>query len=209
MNNNISFQSKINFVDINKFTQKRYSELGKYVDYDIDSPLFIKGDVFYTDSVKTCTAGGLTDGKTKALGFHWLDNEENFLHIDQMCNCIFDIFKNKNINGLIIGGKKIKGREYSLETIDQVIDYFTKKINNLSIFQEHIDKYGSTSYIYNLKQDTWTLSTGYIDEKGKYHCAQNLDDLKKCYRQITIADNDTLYFDGIKVPKQKLEAIIH
>lgn len=210
MNNNISFQSRINFVNsVNKYASQEHLNLGKLIRFDLDTPLYVKSTDFHTESIKTCTGGGFTDGVLKALGFHWLDDVENYIHLNNMCNCIFNVFKNENINGLIIGGKNIKSRNYSMATVNDVIDFFKKNVKHLSIFQEHLDSYGGTAYMYNLKNDTWTLSTGYVDKLGNYRPAQNLNDLKKCYRQIYIADNDTLCFNGVEVPKERVKAFMN
>jgi len=209
MSNNISFKSRINFVSsIDKYAIQKHLSLGKFVRFGLDAPLYEKSDIFYTKPIKTCVGGGFTDCVSKSLGFHWLDDEEIYLHLQYMCNCIFNVFKSENINGLIVGGKNIKGRNYSIKNLNLIIDFFKQKVKHLSVFQEHLDSYGGTTYMYNLKNDTWTLSTGYINEKGNYCPAQSLEDLKKCYRQVFIADNDTLCFNDVEVPKEQLKAVL-
>lgn len=196
MNENISFQSKINFVKPQDLFAGKDFIRSKLVEFSLNAPLYEKGDIFHTNHIKTCTGGGFTDGKTKALGFHWLDDFENYSRINRMCNSVFNVFKNKNINGLIVGGKDIKGRDYSINTLRYVIDYFTERVKHLSVFEEHLDRNASTSYMYDLKKDTWTLSSGYIDKDGVYHYVKDLEDLKKFYKRIIIAENDVLCIDG-------------
>lgn len=205
MHRNISFQSRINFVSPIAFSEMKIKNKSKFINWDKDSPLYEKNNIFDTVGIKTCIGGGFTDRVSKAIGFHWFDNMENYFCIDRMCYAVFNVFKNIDINGLIVGGKNLKYRPYSLKISDKVTDYFKKKVKFLTIFQEHNTIDGQTSILYNLKNDTWTICAGYTDKNGNYQNVQNLKDLKRCYKRIIIADNDMICFNGVEVPREKLK----
>lgn len=82
MSSNISFQSRINFVSsLDKYASQRNLNLGQLVKFDLNAPLYVKNSDFHSEPIKTCTGGGFTNGVSESLGIHWLDDEENFLHL--------------------------------------------------------------------------------------------------------------------------------
>ena len=205
MNSNISFQSRINFVSPKEFSQIKIKNRSKFISWGEDSPLYVKNGIFDTVDIKTCTGGWFTDGVSKALGFHWLDDIKNYFCLDSMCDDVFNVFQNSDINGLIVGGKNLEYCQYSLKITDKVIDYFKKKVKHLTIFQEHNTIFGQTSYLYILKNNTCTICAEYTDKNGYYQNVQNLKDLKRCYKRIIVADNDVICFNGVEVPREKLK----
>ena len=200
----ISFKSRINFVDINTFKRLQQNG-GKYVAFKENSPLYCKSDKFYTSLIKTCTGGGITDGNTNAVGFHLLDSYENYSQIDKICKYIIDAVENSPLSGLLVGGKNLLNRKYSRKMFQAMKNNFSDRVDNLSIFEEHANHYGATSYIYDLKTDTWTLCADFIDSDLKYHNVNSLEKLKNFYKKIKIAKNDILLIDGVSHSQNKLK----
>lgn len=197
----ISFRQKINIVDYNAF-YKLMENGGKEIGYHMDAPLFVRGKRFSTIGVKTCSGGGLTDGRENSAGFHLLDCEEHYNQIDSICNDIFYSVKDP-VSGLLVGGKNISRCPYSIPMFLKMANFFADKIKNLSVFFEHTGAlgFGSTSFIHDTETDTWTL----LAMRSGYP-VENMDDMKKCYRYVHIADDDILQFSGKDVPKEEIKA---
>lgn len=198
----ISFKQKINIVNHNTF-YKLMETGGRKIEFGLSAPLFVKGKRFNTIGIKTCSGGGLTDGKEDSVGFHLLDCWDHYDRIDWICKNIFYSIGNP-VSGLLIGGKDISRCPYSRPIFSKITEFFTDKIENLSIFDEHIGAFGlgSTSFIHDTETDTWTLLSMYGG-----HPVENLNDLKKCYKNVTIADGDVLQINGTEIPKEEIKKV--
>ena len=196
MDNGIAFKSKINFVDRSTFN--RLCESGyEYIDFDLKAPICITGDKFYTLNIKTYTGGIVTNAHDKAAGFHWLDDIENYLDMNRLCRCLLGKFHDfTKLNGLIIGSKNLSGREYSCINFTEINNILSNSLKHLSVFEEHTNMDGSTSFLYNLANDTITLCTSIIDKNGKYQNVSDIKSLKENFRYIKIADKDRLFING-------------
>ena len=244
---NISFQSRIEFVDYEKFyyifKHLKDMQRGKEVHFWKTSPPYEVGNILYTDEIRTCTGVGLTNRK-KAAGSHWLD--KNYQYVSDWCTEMFNEFVEKlnpqqrtrharkkftrcsipksrttnlrsqnqpqilNISGLIVGGKNLDDAPHSAEMTEAIINQVKDRVKHLSIFQDHLHVFGETSYIYNLKDDKWTLAAKYFDINEK--CSKNvsnLEDLINFYRRIYIADGDELYINGEKIPREIIESTLN
>ena len=217
MTNNVSFTSRINFVDSKTFD--RFMK-GAYVDFRTDhglippnkinerivskltgKPIYKRSDVleadeFYTDTVRTCTAGGIVDTKTgKAVGFHIYDSDANADKTDEILDNIFAYIPNPD-RALVLGSKKLKGSVYSIPIFQKILEGIKKRVQNVSVFNEHIFPYSETDMHYSLKNDTWTIRSMYrpLMDYKEYEI-ESKDDLAKCFRDFKIADGDFITFD--------------
>ncbi len=206
MENKISFSSRINFVDRQTFL-KCIENRPKEIDYSLYAPVFVEGGDFFTRKIRTCVAGGITDTKKKSVGFHWLDDIENYLDIQKMCDLVLKVFndsKSEPIKGLIVGGKYLKGRPYSKMNMELVKSFLQQKLKHLTIFEEHTNPSGETDFFYDLKNNTWTLCTGFIDENNKYRNVTSVQELKNAFAHISISPRDKLYINGKRVTSGKV-----
>ena len=99
-----------------EFDMKKIRELQKIFGNDVKNPRLdvLKADEFYTDTVRTCTAGGVVDTKTgEAAGFHIFDCLRNSEQIDNILDNIFGRVKNPD-RALIVGSKNLNGSNFSL-----------------------------------------------------------------------------------------------
>lgn len=207
----ISFTSRINFVDAKTFEKFRR---GTYIEFrkefspaniqNAQTPWFarfvrsdaVKADEFYTDEVRTCTAGGVIDTKTgQCAGFHFFDDLDNALNTKQMLNAIFHLVPNPD-RALILGGKKLKCSNYSIPIFEEILKGLKAKVENITIFKEHNFPVSESDLHYNLKDDTWTIRSMYRYRTDLLHDHEVTDPeaLKECFKEIKIADGDKLNF---------------
>jgi len=207
----ISFTSKINFVDGKTF-EKFYR--GKYIDFRPENnfsnpqkfhwPWFkkslrndiIKADEFYTDNVRTCTAGGVIDSNTgQCAGFHIYDSYDNAVDADKLLEAIFTLVPNPE-RAMILGSKRLSFANYSLPVFEEILEGLKSKIKNITIFREHIFPYSETHFHYSLKKDTWTIRSLFRYPTDLMYDREVLDSkaLHECFKEIKIANNDKLNF---------------
>ena len=207
---NVSFTSRINFVDAKTFEKFRR---GAYIDFRTSSsiknvqngqkPWFAKfessdivnADEFYTDEIRTCSAGGVIDLKTgNCAGFHFLDNLDNLIDIKHRINAVFRLVPNPD-RALILGSKKLTCSKYSIQIFEEVLNALKSKIKDVTVFREHIFPYSETDFHYSLKNDTWTIHSMYRPLADiKIHPVDSKLKLDSCFREIEIADGDSIHF---------------
>ena len=205
MSNNISFKSKINFVSLQEF-KRVTAQNSNFISYGAGKIPYLQADNFYAEFVRTCSAGGITDSKTASLGFHILDCFSNFANMDNICSKMFESLKLNNLRALIIGGKAMYSRPYSMKDFEKIRDNFLQKMQNISIFQGHTQKMAETHCHYDLKNDTWTICSMYEPENThRLICIRSMGQLKNAFEKIKIADGDKLYFEGRYYKLQKPE----
>lgn len=198
MTENLTFTSKINFVSYNDY-QKVISN-SRFVPFGKDAPLYVRSPQLFSVFIRTCIAGGITDGKTEALGFHIYDCLEHDNYIIDIAEELQNRIASKEQRGLLIGGKSIKGRPYSLAIFRQLKHFFYENLKGLSYFQEHRYKGAESFYNYDLNTDCWTLCT-----RNKNPVTQKINDvltkqsLIDSFKKIYIADGDTLYIQNHKI----------
>ncbi|MBO6256497.1 hypothetical protein J6N69_00470 [bacterium] len=220
--NNIVFGSRINFVDSKTFDDFRR---GAYVDFRkeggfsakslsraqkyknkfeqmINPPKMnmsrtdvILSDEFYTEGVRTCTAGGVIDLKSgKCLGFHFYDSLDNMKKVDEMIANIFDKIPNPD-GALILGGKNLKCSNYSLPIFEKITEAILSKIKRVTVLREHLYPFSETDMHYSLKNDTWTIYSMFrpvTEIKERYISSKS--DLQNCFREVKIAASDSVNF---------------
>ncbi len=208
---NISFTSRINFVDHKTFDKFRKgacidfrlqrtlegfdANMNKDKGFVNDKLCMVKSDEFYTDGVRTCTSGGLIDSKSGiAVGFHYYDNLANLNSVEEFIKKIFSMVPNPD-KALILGSKRLKFSNYSLPIFQKIQDAISSKVPNISIFKEHIFPFSETHIHYSLKDDAWTINSMYrhlIDIRDFDVLSEDV--LKNCFKQVNIGEDDKLNF---------------
>ncbi len=197
MTHNISFKQNIKFVDQHnfyKFVTDHKWEIG----YSWHDPLYVTNKYFrnfFTLNARTCTAGGFRNANGDAVGFHLLDCLENYEQAEVNCKKIYNAVENP-ISGIIVGSKKILGCKYSLPIFSKTEKFFAEKIKELSIFKQHTYEDGGTSFVYHSETDTWFIRPQWGDT---LECAKSIDDIKKFYKKIIIADGDKVYIGSVEI----------
>lgn len=192
MNNQISFQSKIKFVDDKKLKRTINITPRIITDIDFDVAYLRHSPNFKTDAIRTCTGGGLIKENKRSCGFH-------IYHSEHFNNCITGIFEAlfkgfKPDRALIVGGKNAPGYEFSMPNFNKIKDVITDNVENVTIFEEHNYQVAETSFMYSLSDDTWYLASSAM-QKDKIFNVKSLVDLKNMFRNIKIAKGDRLFID--------------
>mgnify|MGYP001624242343 CR=1 FL=1 len=189
-NNNISFKSKIKFVDraVYKMMPKK-----NYIDFKHSCPNILKADEFFSEGIRTCTGGGLVNPNVEAEGFHIWDDMTNKKRFPLIINSLFRFVKSPK-RALLVGSKELKGSDYSLEQFERFKQSLQSRIKNISYFQKHRYYNSETHYHYSMADDTWTLCSSFQQKKnGKYKTVRSLKDLLDCFEHISIAKGDRLF----------------
>lgn len=202
MDNNVSFKSRINFVNMKEFT--KLIQGTPSIDFDKPTRKILKASEFHTMGIRTCTGGGLTNTKSKkAVGFHLQDSEDNIYDFSKNISKMFDLIKPER--GLLIGSKK--GRIFDNTTFSKyqftlLKNEFMQKVPNISYFQEHKHLYGQSHFHYSQKNDTWSICGQWAFETPRQYIQKqikNVEDLKNSYKKIEIAKGDQLFINGKEV----------
>lgn len=187
----VNFGSKIIFVDPHKFEK---IAIHNFIPWDIDSKFIKIADEFYTNSVRTCTAGAMINTKTHtALGFHLFDCLINYKNLDKILNSMLDAVVPDKC--LLFGGKIDLPRSiFSLPILKKTINIFEKNIPEMTLFERHMHKCSETGMCYSLKDDTFYIMARFLDRKANEHLVINEKELKECYKKIKISPKDELIF---------------
>ena len=209
--NQVSFKSRINFVDaktFEKFNRGKYIDFRRHLDLDYYAqnnrrPWFAKpvhsdiarANEFYTDEVRTCSAGGIVDLKTgKCAGFHFLDSVDNFEKIDDMLKTLFELVPNPD-RALILGSKKLVCANYSIQIFEKILKGLKNKIDKVTVFREHKFPYSESDLHYNIKNDTWTIHSMFRPLTDiKVHAVDSANKLESCFKNIEISNGDSIHF---------------
>ncbi len=193
----ITFTSRINFVDAKTFEKFRK---GQYVNFRVRNHLTYKANEIYTDEVRTCTAGYVTDLETKKVeGFHYYDDLLNYIGIDDLKDKLSKTIE-KTSRALLIGGKDLKSAKFSLLNLDMLVEFFKNKTPNLTLFKQHNFPWSESNFHYDIKTDTCTIHSMFRPHTEiKQKDVLTKDDLLFAFKEIKIADGDELYMNGQKV----------
>lgn len=192
----ITFTSSIRFVNRNV-----YSKLPKKnrIGFWHDVPNIIKADEFYSEGIKTCTGGGLVKPFKEAEGFHFWDDLTNKKKFPQIINSLFRFVKNPQ-QGLLVGSKELDVSPYSIEQFERLKKIFLERVKNVSLFERHRYENSQTHYHYSLDTDTWTLFSEYRkSDNSQYIQVKDLEKLKDCYENISIARTDRLFIGNDEI----------
>lgn len=201
MDNNISFKSDIVFVNRSRFTMLTRRARSKYVDFDI-KPIMTYANDFYSEAVRTCSGGGITDSKVKSGGYHIYDCFSTIDNLEQINNEIINGFNPAETRGLVIGGKNLEGRLHSVGITEGIIDFLKNKISALTYFCEHLQVGEESDFHYNLLRDTWSICTTCFDNKIGFSFVNKLEDLPLFFRHAHLAEGDRLFMGTEDVTSQ-------
>lgn len=190
MDNCISFQSKIKFIDSGEFKTLISHRPKEAKNIDFNSAFFRFSPAFSTEAIRTCTGGGMIKKNKGACGFH-------IYHSEHFNNCIDSIFESAMRNfrpdsALIVGGKKVKGFKFSMPNFNKIKKIITERVQRVSTFEEHQYNLSETSFMYILSEDTWYM-TSQSTRKGEHFDVKTLTDLRNMYKKIQIASGDRLF----------------
>jgi len=223
MSNDISFKMNINIVDAAAFDRikgganidwrpphKLISKYKELKDLGLGSLIgrqdVLKADEFKTLNIRTCTGGLTSDSKTgTGAGFHYFDDAKNYEDIGGFLKYLFNLNPNPD-RAFLVGGKNLSKNEYSLPIMNLFLEVFKIKIPNLTYFCEHRYPYSETDFHFSQKDDTVTVCSMFhspIEVIERY--VSSVDDLKKCYKRIHIADGDQLFINGKEVDTKQFK----
>ena len=215
--NDVSFTSRINFVDRKTFDNFRK---GAYVDFRVNNDItaldmkilkavekltagkiqhprldVLKADEFFTEEVRTCTAGGVINTKTEeAAGYHVYDSLDNLEKVDDILDNIFGRVENPD-RAFIIGSKKLVCSIYSRPIFQKIYEGITKRVPNVTVLREHTLPFSETNFHYSLKNDTLTIQSMFRPLTGiKEFDVSSKEELEKCFKEVKLANGDFLTF---------------
>ena len=214
---NVRFSSKIQVVSQEEFDCFNEPELAKR-GLSADSPWTYRERVPYaTEAITTdafnCNAGGITNGEHLAM-FHInsVDSRWDPHHPDEDCQATLaalnnDIRKLKaehpNPRALLTGGYRCKLNSPELKVF--LLDLFEHWGIPVSIlWGQPTGLIRSSSIHYACASDTWSLlneswSKSLLTAESSVN---SLNDLKKAYSHIHIADGDQLFIGGQEIPHE-------
>ena len=193
----VSFKSKINFV-----SGAEFNRFNRWQSHFVPSCLLSKksvkiADNFYTEGVRTCSAGGFINTKKRqAVGFHFIDDRRWFdVYSKDILNHIFELINPDKC--LLLGGKNLEKFSFSMEQFEYLKDFIGKRVEKLTIFEEHLFPLSETNLRYSINDDTWNINTIYKDKQNVYAEEQTLmtpEELKRCFKNVVISPDDELGF---------------
>ena len=198
MNNNISFKSNIIFIPTLKFANNHNK--GIYIGYQHNVPNIIKAGNFFSESIRTCTGGGIINNSKEAIGFHLWDDKINKKKFQDLVIKMFRYIKNPQ-RGLLIGGKNLSTNPYSLEQFTKFKNEFEKRIPFVTIFEKHKHQKSESHFAYSTNNDTWLISTIYVTKDGSLQQIKSVNDLKEAFERIKIAKGDRLFIGKKEINK--------
>lgn len=196
MSNNISFKSKINFVDTDKFIKtigirncekRRIDHLGKCI---------MIGEDLYTNKIRTCTGGGFVVPEVEVCAFHFLNSQHFHEYMESILS--FYLSKLKPERALIIGSKRLSTAGYSLENFQKIKEIIKSNVENVTLFERHRFPCSQSSFHYSVKTDTWTILSQY-QYKDKNYEVTTLKDLRRLFNKISIAKGDRLFVNDKEI----------
>ena len=197
---NVSFTSNINFVDLPSFYNVENGEYVGFSDNPGDPNSIRKADEFYTYGVRTCTAGGLIDSSNdEAVGFHYYDGPKNNAALTNYVDSLFKNVKNPD-KALILGGKTLQDSPYSMEQFLKIKELLSKRVDNVTVFEEHTFPWSESHLHYSLPKDTWTIRTMYrpLTDWREYSVLSK-DELQKVFKKVEISPEDKLMINSLDV----------
>lgn len=203
----ISFTSNINFVSKRAF-KKIASASDTFIDYGIygKSPYFCtRTDLFRTEQVRTCVAGGIkakNRRKKNMVGFHLLDNKNNWKNVDKIYKQLRLLLFDTPERAFLIGSKNY----FDSSMLDSYVlaqnmkDYLNLALKRVTIFDTHVKSTAESNIHYNAKTDTWTVNTQYYDyDIRKFKSVLSKEELLENFLHISIAEGDRLFIRGKEV----------
>ena len=130
-----------------------------------------------------------------ALGFHYFDSLESLRNLDKFVESMFKLIKNPD-KCLLIGGKTLKGNEYSMEIFQKIKEYLTQRVENRTIFEEHTYPWSESNIHYSIGNDTFNICAIYKPPTDyREYTVRSNKDIKICYKKTELAPGDYITFD--------------
>ena len=188
----ISFTSNIKFVNAETFEKVK---CGNFIPWSPFSRYIQKADEFFTESVRTCTSGALINTKAqKVLAFHIFDSLEHLKELPEILDYMFKSINNPD-KALLLGGKNVCVKPYSLDMFQGIKRELNKKIKDLTVFEEHRFPNAETNMCYSLKNDTWYINSNFRNKNAiDFSSVSSEDTLNECFKKVKISPNDQLIF---------------
>ena len=200
--NNVTFTSKINFVQEGIFKQK---SSGTYIDISWSNDIIKKvtNTNIWTDGVRTCTAGGAVNTKTgEAAAFHFYDCRKYFNKCEQLVSNVLDLVPGAD-RVMVLGGKELPLRKYSKLSFLKFRDTFSKYIKNVTSFGIHTYPNSESNILYSASADEWFINTLFGKNSHWYYKnVDSVEDILENFKHISIAEGDNIFIGNkpVKFP---------
>lgn len=192
---NLTFKSRINFVKDNSFQQLKK---GNPVGFFPFKESFLKSDEFYTEAVRTCTAGGIIDSlNKKVVGFHFYDGEEVLKNLQIYLDKMFSLLE-KPDKALLLGGKHLHDAKYSVEIYQKVKETLKSRLDNVTTFDIHKLPWSESDLHYSAIDDVWDIHTMWrplTDYRERDLISQ--EDISNCFESMELSSDDIITFNEV------------
>lgn len=196
--NSLNFKSNIHFVSSPNFDKQMFRSYFYCSTKKTLMDSMLKGGDIWTQSIRTCSGGGLVDNQG-ALGFHFFNSLET---IQKVKEDLISIVKKQNCktkSALLIGGKRITND--SVQLFSTVLDKL-KDVVKPSYFKIYKSIYAESDIGYDKHTDSWFINlTNPVDVRNIMARKEvlTLNALKKSFEEIKIAPQDKLFINGKEV----------
>ena len=196
--NSLNFKSNIHFVSSPNFDKQMFRSYFYCSTKKTLMDSMLKGGDIWTQSIRTCSGGGLVDNQG-ALGFHFFNSLET---IQKVKEDLIPIVKKQNCktkSALLIGGKRITND--SVQLFSTVLAKL-KDVVKPSYFKIYKSIYAESDIGYDKHTDSWFINlTNPVDVRNIMARKEvlTLNALKKSFEEIKIAPQDKLFINGKEV----------
>ena len=193
--NNISFTSKINFVNASEFQRVKN---GTFIGFRTAEESLRRADEFYLENVRTCAGGCLVNTKTReAAGFHFYDSEDRIKRVIEMLKETFESIRPDKC--ILFGGNNLKCGPFSMKQFEIIKNFIEPKVEKMTVFEEHLFPYAETNFHYSAKNDVCNIHSMYRPNYDyKEHDLLTRQELPICFRNVVISPDDELIFHNVK-----------
>ena len=179
-NNNITFQSKIKFINQETFKNLTANHNPKKhkVGWPWTADTMKKGKNLYTTGIMDCIAGGVVDGNDIVM-FHLgiynqakaKKNHQKGFSIENFKRRILEKINldNENLHGIILGGFQLNvDSKYNVNKLNKIKRVFDDNKIPYSIFgaRKDVHYFGRYSLFYSNKEDTFYITNGLTGAKS-------------------------------------------
>lgn len=198
----VTFSAKINIVDIAEFKNLKLSRLiptKQYVDYPWSADDVVLSTEAFTDGIKDCSAGGITNGK-RVFMFHLsTDALSNFDKVKKVFEKGIAELKKDGLplNGFLTG--EIPCFPQSRWLSSKIMRMFKKNGIDATIMSRQ-SLGGALDIYYSAENDTWTVA-----QKFPQRPITTVNDLKREFQYIHLSEDDDILIRGKKIPHDDLK----
>lgn len=210
-NNNISFQSKIKFVDYKTFKTKtdHLNPKRHEVGWPWTADTMKTGKNLFTTGIMDCIAIGIVDGGDIRLGHiatyrhgEAKRNNQKGFKIDNIKRRLLENINlnNETLHGFILGGFQLKeGTKYNINKLRKIIQIFEENNIPFTIFgaRKNVHCLGKYALFFSNKEDTLYISNNLADKKTKIRRHPEID-VKENSIEYNIYNINRTVYDGIR-----------